>query len=148
MQLSSSYIAVCVLLASGFYWEWDDHFKSSGAFLSCENRKVSFHSDYSCGTAAIRGTKQLADGQHFWEVKMTSPVYGTDMVGIILAVAFNKHENVSVFSLMYERIITNSDCWFLPVLDLCSTGVDGGNRNFRGEPGEVQIQLWQPAGTR
>lgn len=67
----------------GFHWVWDDRFKSSGAFLSCDNRKVSFHSDYSCGTAAIRGTKELADGQHFWEVKMTSPVYGTDMmVGI------------------------------------------------------------------
>ncbi|XP_056881153.1 SPRY domain-containing SOCS box protein 3-like isoform X2 [Takifugu flavidus] len=67
----------------GFDWEWDNHFKSSGAFLSCGNRKVSFHLDYSSGTAAIRGTKELADGQHFWEVKMTSPVYGTDMmVGI------------------------------------------------------------------
>lgn len=67
----------------GFDWVWDEHFKSSGAFLSCDNRKVSFHSDYSCGTAAIRGTKELVDGQHFWEVKMTSPVYGTDMmVGI------------------------------------------------------------------
>lgn len=65
----------------GFDWEWDNHFKSSGAFLSCGNRKVSFHLDYSSGTAAIRGTKELADGQHFWEVKMTSPVYGTDMVG-------------------------------------------------------------------
>lgn len=59
---------------------WDEHFKSSGAFLSCENKKVNFHSDYSCGTAAIRGMKELADGQHFWEVMMTSPVYGTDMV--------------------------------------------------------------------
>ncbi|XP_054454820.1 SPRY domain-containing SOCS box protein 3 [Anoplopoma fimbria] len=67
----------------GFDWEWDEHSRSSGAFLSCDNRKVCFHSDYSCGTAAIRGTKELADGQHFWEVKMTSPVYGTDMmVGI------------------------------------------------------------------
>ncbi|CAK6964191.1 SPRY domain-containing SOCS box protein 3 [Scomber scombrus] len=67
----------------GFDWVWDENGKSSGAFLSCDNRKVSFHSDYSCGTAAIRGTKELAEGQHFWEVKMTSPVYGTDMmVGI------------------------------------------------------------------
>lgn len=76
-----------VFPTAGFDWEWDDHSKSSGAFLSCDNRKVSFHSDYSCGTAAIRGTKELADGQHFWEVKMTSPVYGTDMVGVVSAVA-------------------------------------------------------------
>ncbi|KAM6951208.1 SPRY domain-containing SOCS box protein 3 [Aplochiton taeniatus] len=67
----------------GFDWVWDEGFKSTSAFLSCEDRKVSFHSEYSCGTAAIRGTKELAEGQHFWEIKMTSPVYGTDMmVGI------------------------------------------------------------------
>ncbi|XP_077357981.1 SPRY domain-containing SOCS box protein 3 isoform X2 [Festucalex cinctus] len=66
-----------------FDWVWDERVKSSGVFLSCDDRKVSFHSDYSCGTAAIRGTRELAEGQHFWEVKMTSPVYGTDMmVGI------------------------------------------------------------------
>lgn len=67
----------------GFDWVWDEHVRGSETFLSCDNRKVSFHSDYSFGTAAIRGTKELSDGQHYWEVKMTSPVYGTDMmVGI------------------------------------------------------------------
>ncbi|KAM9558778.1 SPRY domain-containing SOCS box protein 3 isoform 1-T2 [Salvelinus alpinus] len=67
----------------GFDWVWDEGVKSNAAILSCDNRKVSFHSEYSCGTAAIRGTKELTDGQHFWEIKMTSPVYGTDMmVGI------------------------------------------------------------------
>ncbi|XP_055017117.1 SPRY domain-containing SOCS box protein 3-like isoform X2 [Boleophthalmus pectinirostris] len=66
-----------------FDWVWDDKCNATGAFLSCENRKVTFHSDYSCGTAAIRGNKELTVGQYFWEVKMTSPVYGTDMmVGI------------------------------------------------------------------
>ncbi|XP_047233730.1 SPRY domain-containing SOCS box protein 3-like isoform X2 [Girardinichthys multiradiatus] len=63
-----------------FDWVWDEHCKSSGASLSCDNRKASFHSDYSCGTAAIRGNRELSDGQHYWEVKMTSPVYGTDMM--------------------------------------------------------------------
>ncbi|XP_037363706.1 SPRY domain-containing SOCS box protein 3 isoform X1 [Talpa occidentalis] len=66
-----------------FDWVWDDLNKSAAALLSCDNRQVSFHTEYSCGTAAIRGTKELGDGQHFWEIKMTSPVYGTDMmVGI------------------------------------------------------------------
>lgn len=59
---------------------WDDLNKSSATLLSCDNRKVNFHTEYSCGTAAIRGTKELGEGQHFWEIKMTSPVYGTDMV--------------------------------------------------------------------
>ncbi|XP_027817834.1 SPRY domain-containing SOCS box protein 3 isoform X3 [Ovis aries] len=63
-----------------FDWVWDDLNKSSATLLSCDNRKVSFHMEYSCGTAAIRGTKELGEGQHFWEIKMTSPVYGTDMV--------------------------------------------------------------------
>ncbi|XP_055991215.1 SPRY domain-containing SOCS box protein 3 isoform X2 [Sorex fumeus] len=62
-----------------FDWVWDAGNKSSATRLSCDNRKVSFHVEYSCGTAAVRGTKELGDGQHFWEIKMTSPVYGTDM---------------------------------------------------------------------
>lgn len=66
-----------------FDWVWDEGSRSTATLLSCENRKVCFHSEYSCGTAAIRGSKELSDGQHFWEIKMTSPVYGTDMmVGI------------------------------------------------------------------
>ncbi|TRY96142.1 hypothetical protein DNTS_028339 [Danionella cerebrum] len=67
----------------GCDWVWDEEVKSSSVSLSCSNQTVSFHSEFSCGTAAIRGTKALSDGQHFWEIKMTSPVYGTDMmVGI------------------------------------------------------------------
>ncbi|NWR81003.1 SPSB3 protein, partial [Centropus unirufus] len=66
-----------------FDWVWDDLNKSTATLLTCDNRKVNFHMEYSCGTAAVRGNKELADGQHFWEIKMTSPVYGTDMmVGI------------------------------------------------------------------
>ncbi|XP_012866714.1 PREDICTED: SPRY domain-containing SOCS box protein 3 [Dipodomys ordii] len=66
-----------------FDWVWDDASRSSATLLSCDKRKVSFHMEYSCGTAAIRGAKELGEGQHFWEIKMTSPVYGTDMmVGI------------------------------------------------------------------
>uniref|UniRef100_A0A8C1GZK7 SPRY domain-containing SOCS box protein 3 n=1 Tax=Cyprinus carpio TaxID=7962 RepID=A0A8C1GZK7_CYPCA len=61
-------------------WVWDEESKSSSVTLSCSNQKVIFHSEYSCGTAAIRGAKPLRDGQHFWEIKMTSPVYGTDMM--------------------------------------------------------------------
>lgn len=63
-----------------FDWVWDELNKSANTLLTCDNRKVNFHMDYSCGTAAIRGNKELAEGQHFWEIKMTSPVYGTDMV--------------------------------------------------------------------
>ncbi|XP_069566288.1 SPRY domain-containing SOCS box protein 3a isoform X1 [Brachyistius frenatus] len=63
-----------------FDWVWDSTSRSTATLLSCDNRKVNFHSEYSCGTAAIRGSKELIEGQHFWEIKMTSPVYGTDMM--------------------------------------------------------------------
>ena len=42
--------------------------------------QVCFHQDYSCGTAAARGLQPMSEGQHFWEIKMDSPVYGTAMV--------------------------------------------------------------------
>ena len=59
--------------------------------MTCDNRKVNFHTEYSCGTAAIRGSKELADGQHFWEIKMTSPVYGTDMVRLCPSLLRRQH---------------------------------------------------------
>lgn len=61
-----------ILTGSGMTWN-----KSSATLLSCDNRKVT-HMEYSRGTAAHpRGTKELGEGQHFWEIKMTPPVYGT-----------------------------------------------------------------------
>ncbi len=74
------WLNVLAVYLSDFDWVWDEGSRSSATLLSCENRKVSFHSEYSCGTAAIRGSRELSEGQHFWEIKMTSPVYGTDMV--------------------------------------------------------------------
>ncbi|XP_070581096.1 SPRY domain-containing SOCS box protein 3-like isoform X2 [Ptychodera flava] len=48
--------------------------------VKCENREVWFHREYSCGTAAVRGSQPITEGQHYWEIKMMSPVYGTDMM--------------------------------------------------------------------
>ena len=45
-----------------------------------DQREVVFHVDYSCGTAAVRGSQIMGEDQYYWEVKMTTPVYGTDMV--------------------------------------------------------------------
>ncbi|KAK4813716.1 hypothetical protein QYF61_020923 [Mycteria americana] len=80
-----------------FDWVWDDLNKSTATLLTCDNRKVNFHMEYSCGTAAIRGNKELADGQHFWEIKMTSPVVmalvdkgrATDVICLDLCKAFD-----------------------------------------------------------
>ncbi|XP_041473076.1 SPRY domain-containing SOCS box protein 3-like [Lytechinus variegatus] len=65
---------------SGFEWQWDDNAKSNACCLAKMKTEVRFHLDYSCGTAAARGSENMKDGQFFWEVKMVSPVYGTDMM--------------------------------------------------------------------
>lgn len=60
-------------------WWWDPT-SATGVQLKNDNRDAYFHTEYSCGTAAVRGTKALDTDQHYWEVRMLSPVYGTDMV--------------------------------------------------------------------
>ena len=63
-----------------FEWTWDTHHRSAAADISESEREVRFHVNYSSGTAAVRGSQLMTDRQYFWEVKMTTPVYGTDMV--------------------------------------------------------------------
>ncbi|XP_048575746.1 SPRY domain-containing SOCS box protein 3 isoform X2 [Nematostella vectensis] len=64
----------------GCEWRWHSSSGPSTA-LKHEGREVVFHPDYSCGTAATKGEEPLFDGGvHYWEVKMTSAVYGTDMM--------------------------------------------------------------------
>ncbi|KAL3876268.1 hypothetical protein ACJMK2_034135 [Sinanodonta woodiana] len=63
-----------------FDWVWDDSSKSSASHLKMDKREVLFHVDYSCGTAAVRGTLPMQQDQYYWEIKMTTPVYGTDMM--------------------------------------------------------------------
>ena len=65
---------------SDFDWVWDNDTKSFASFLKPDCREVLFHVDYSCGTAAVRGTIPMIEDQYYWEIKMTTPVYGTDMV--------------------------------------------------------------------
>ena len=60
---------------------WDEESKSRACTLANRNTEVRFHLEYSCGTAAARGTLPICEGQHYWEIKMVSAVYGTDMVG-------------------------------------------------------------------
>ena len=68
------------LVFVAFEWTWDGTHKSAAAEVSSDEREVRFHINYSSGTAAVCGTRVMADRQYFWEVKMTTPVYGTDMV--------------------------------------------------------------------
>ncbi|PVD18829.1 hypothetical protein C0Q70_21382 [Pomacea canaliculata] len=63
-----------------FCWTWDPDSTHTDTSVQEDGREVLFHTNYSRGTAAIRGTEPFREGHHFWEVKMTTPVYGTDMM--------------------------------------------------------------------
>ena len=65
-------------------WTWDAASQSPGVVLVQFNTQIMFHPTYSSGTASIFGTKALeSPHHHYWEVKMLSKVYGTDvMVGL------------------------------------------------------------------
>ncbi|GIX89893.1 SPRY domain-containing SOCS box protein 3 [Caerostris extrusa] len=64
-------------------WTWNFDRHIDFVKLLNDERDVKFHRNNSSGTAVVRGTQLMIDGQFFWEVKMISPVYGTDMmVGI------------------------------------------------------------------
>lgn len=68
---------------STYDWTWNTVDTSGSVDFSNSNRDVTFHSEYSSGTAAVCGTKPMTTDQYFWEIKMASPVYGTDMVTVI-----------------------------------------------------------------
>ncbi|XP_071796963.1 SPRY domain-containing SOCS box protein 3-like isoform X2 [Asterias amurensis] len=63
-------------------WIWDEQMMSDACTQAQESKgaQVCFHQDYSCGTAAARGLQPMAEGQHYWEIQMDSPVYGTAMM--------------------------------------------------------------------
>jgi len=65
-------------------WTWDTSCRSQSVLLVQFNTQVIFHPTYSSGTAAVIGNSPLSTPHHhYWEVKMMSPVYGTDvMVGL------------------------------------------------------------------
>lgn len=45
---------------------------------------MEFHPGYSSGTAAVRANKFIGKNRYnYWEVKMITPIYGTDVVSII-----------------------------------------------------------------
>ncbi|GFT42810.1 SPRY domain-containing SOCS box protein 3 [Nephila pilipes] len=61
-------------------WTWDNAIENDFVFLLNNNKDVKFHRNISSGTAVVRGTQPMSKDQYYWEVKMISPVYGTDMM--------------------------------------------------------------------
>ncbi|XP_050351350.1 SPRY domain-containing SOCS box protein 3-like isoform X1 [Nymphalis io] len=66
-------------------WRWSTPDSSSSWVVISEDRKqVTFHPFYSSGTAVAKGdTPLLHNYHHYWEVKILTDTYGTDiMVGL------------------------------------------------------------------
>lgn len=81
MRLCSLYLLFSFFL--GHEWTWDSSLASTKVKLFNENLAVKFNPGYSNGTTAIRGTECMLKGRHhYWEIKILTPVYGTDIVRI------------------------------------------------------------------
>ncbi|XP_061716705.1 uncharacterized protein LOC133524601 isoform X2 [Cydia pomonella] len=66
-------------------WKWQQPEESQSWVVFEDNQKqVTFHPFYSSGTAAVRGDSAFSrDHHYYWEIKMLTDTYGTDiMVGI------------------------------------------------------------------
>ncbi|CAH0563557.1 unnamed protein product [Brassicogethes aeneus] len=71
-------------MSNKFEWKFVKEENTSDIVFSNENKDILFHPTYSHGTAVLRGEKPFAKNRHhYWEVKMISSLYGTDvMVGV------------------------------------------------------------------
>lgn len=66
--------------------------------LSNDNVEVTFHPKSSPGTAVIRGNKPLKKGKHYyWEIKILSCLYGTDVVSIeLISMIKETHPSIQI----------------------------------------------------
>ncbi|XP_053609561.1 SPRY domain-containing SOCS box protein 3-like isoform X2 [Plodia interpunctella] len=69
---------------SEWKWQHPDASSSSLVVVSDDKKQVTFHPFYSSGTAVVKGDTPLQHNHHYyWEVKMLTETYGTDiMVGL------------------------------------------------------------------
>ncbi|KAG8176982.1 hypothetical protein JTE90_024801 [Oedothorax gibbosus] len=61
-------------------WTWETPEANDFVNLLNDDKDVKFHRNFSSGTAVVRGAQPMTHDQYFWELKMISPVYGTDMM--------------------------------------------------------------------
>lgn len=62
-------------------WTWDRRERSPEVhILDNELKVVRFHPNWSSGTAAIRGTRILNNGRHYWEIMVSRRIFGTSMM--------------------------------------------------------------------
>lgn len=61
------------------HWIWDPNAKTCDIFIP-EPHIVIIHPSWSNSTSAIRGSKILNNGKHYWELRITNKLFGTSMM--------------------------------------------------------------------
>lgn len=87
-------------------WTFSCAKQSTSVVIENDGKDVLFHPRYSTGTAAVRGVQPLAPNMHhYWEVRMESTLYGTDVsVGVGTQNAcYDSHESSFVKLLGKDR---------------------------------------------
>ncbi|XP_066934028.1 SPRY domain-containing SOCS box protein 3-like [Clytia hemisphaerica] len=127
-----------------YCWFWDESKKSDDVIVQNCGTEAYFHPDYSCGTAAIRGNRQFREGEeHYWEVQMSSAVYGTDMMIGIGASNVNLDRYKSQFCSLIGKDI---DSWGISYFGTLHH--NGKTKNFckkfeRGATIGCHLDLWK-----
>ncbi|KAK3590404.1 hypothetical protein CHS0354_008754 [Potamilus streckersoni] len=63
------------------YWTWNKKHKANEVRLHGNRGETAhFHPNWSNGTAAVRGTRRLNYGRHYWEIKVSQRIFGTSMM--------------------------------------------------------------------
>lgn len=65
-------------------WTWNEQ-ECSNQVRLCDyygvaTRVAYFHPDWASGTAAVRGTRELNNERHYWELEVSDRVFGTSMM--------------------------------------------------------------------
>ena len=125
-------------------WTWDTASRSQSVLLVQFNTQVIFHPTYSSGTASVFGSIPLVTPlHHYWEVKMLSPIYGTDvMVGLATKAISTTSHTHSFASLLGH----DSHSWgfsYQGFVQHAGKKVAYGNRWGKGNTVGVHFDSWR-----
>ena len=125
-------------------WTWDTTTRSQSVRLVQFNTQIIFHPTYSAGTASVFGSLPLlTPHHHYWEVKMLSPVYGTDVMVGLATKAINTTSHTHSFASLLGH---DSHSWGFSYQGFVQHGgkkVAYGSRWGKGNTVGVHYDSWR-----
>ncbi|KAL0882837.1 hypothetical protein ABMA27_016373 [Loxostege sticticalis] len=127
-------------------WKWEQPLANglSWVVISEDQKQVTFHPFYSSGTAAVRGdTPMLLNHHYYWEVKMLTDTYGTD---IMVGLGTNK-VNVADFQFKFTSLLgQDSESYGLSYTGAVRHNATSSNDSAgfcRGTIIGVRVDMWR-----